>query len=261
MTKTIKLAGGLALAFALLSQPLAAQSRKPAATAPAAAAQSATPRGQLAPGIAIADLDAAIASSNAYRSGVQQAQQYYKPTIDAAQAKLDQYNAQLKVKVDQLKADAAAKKPDAVLQQEYADIKKMESQRDEEVNQLIQPYVFAESYIREQIESKIGQAVQNAAAKRGFTILLRPETVYIAAPAYDVTAAIVQELNTLLPSVQIVPPAGWVPREMRQQQQQQQGQPQATQPAASAVPPRPATTAPITTQPAPRPAGPQPEGR
>lgn len=254
MTKNLKLAGGLALAIALLAQPLTAQTRKPATAAPAAG-QAAAPKGQLAPGIAIADLDAAIVNSNAFRAGIQQAQQTYKPTIDAAQARLDQFNAQIKVKVDQLRADIAAKKPEAQLQQEYADIKKLEAQRDDEVNQLIQPYLFAEAYIREQIEGKIGQAVQNVAAKRGFTILLRPDSVYIAAPAYDVTQAIMQELNILVPSVQIVPPAGWVPREMRQQQQAQQ--PAQQQPAQ----PRPATTAPATTQPAPRPAGPQPEGR
>ena len=71
----------------------------------------------------------------------------------------------------------------------------------------------------------------------------------LAAPPYDMTAALVAELNVLVPSAQINPPPGWQPARVRQQQQQQQ---QGAAPQAAA--PRPAV-------PAPKPAGPQPEGR
>ena len=36
--------------------------------------------------------------------------------------------------------------------------------------------------------------------------------------AYNLNQAIIAELNTLLPSAQLVPPAGWQPREVREQQ-------------------------------------------
>ncbi len=254
MTKTLKVAGGLALALAMLSQPLTAQTNRPATAKPAAAAPAAAPRAQLAPGVAIANLEAAIENSNAFRAGMTQAQQLYKPAIDAAQAKFNEYNVRLKKMVDQLNADAAAKKPDSVLEQEYTEIKKVQAQRDEEVAGLLRPYQLSEAYIREQIEAKLSQAVQAVAQKRGITMLLRPETVYFASQAYDITAAVVQELNVLVPSVQVVPPAGWLPRELREQQAQQQPKPQPAQQPA----PRPAGAAPA---PAPRPAGPQPEGR
>ncbi|MEQ1497864.1 MAG: OmpH family outer membrane protein [Novosphingobium sp.] len=256
MTKTLKHAGGLALAFALLAQPLSAQTR-PAA----AAAAPAAPRAQIAPGVAVANLDAAIENTNAYRAGVAQAQNLYKPAIDAYQAKGAQYAARLKTMYDQLNADITAKKPEAVLQQQYNEIKKLEAQREEDLAQTIKPLVFSMNFMREQIEAKLSQAVQNVASKRGITLLLRPETIYFAAPAYDITAAVVQELNVLVPTVQISPPAGWLPRELREQQAQQQ--PQAQQPAQ----PRPAGAAPAApaprpaSAPAPRPAGPQPEGR
>lgn len=256
MTKTLKLAGGLALAFALLAQPLSAQTRKPAAAPAPAAAAPAGVRPQIAPGVAVANLEGAIENSNAFRAGIQQAQSYYKPSIDAAQAKFAEYNARLKTMVDQLNADAAAKKPDTVLEQQYTAIKKVQAQRDEEVAGLLRPYQLSEAYIREQIEGKLNQALQNVVSKRGITLLLRPESFYYAAPPYDITGAVVQELNVLVPSVQIAPPAGWLPRELREQQAQQQ--PAQARPAAPA--PRPAGTQPAPA-PAPRPAGPQPEGR
>ena len=81
---------------------------------------------------------------------------------------------------------------------------------------------------------------------------MTPESVIYADAAYNMNTAVLEELNTLIPNAQLVPPAGWEPRQVREQRAQQQGgQPAAATPAA----PRAATPA------APRPAGPQPDGR
>ena len=128
-------------------------------------------------------------------------------------------------------------------------IQRVRAQGEEEIKRMMAPVDLSEAYIIEQITDKLPQAVQNVLSKRGISLLLTPGSVYFANPAYDVSAAIVQELNILVPSVQVVPPQGWVPREVREQQAQQQQR--APQPA-------PATGRPA---PAPRPAGPQPEGR
>ncbi len=113
--------------------------------------------------------------------------------------------------------------------------------------------MMSEAYVNEQITDKLDQAVQGAMGKKGITILLQPDTVIARANAYELTPAIIAELNILLPSANLVPPQGWVPRQVREQQaaqQQQQGRPAAA-PAAGT----PATA------PAPRPAGPTPDGR
>lgn len=247
MTKTLKLAGSLALAFALLAQPLTAQTR-PAAAAPAPAA----PRGTIVPGIGVADLQAVVFSSNAYRTGMQNRQAQYKGVIDGAQARARQIDAQINGLINQFTADRAAKKPEAVLQAEVAKIQQVKADGENEIKRMLAPVDQSEAYIVEQITDKLPQAVQNVLNKRGITLLLSPNSVYFANPAYDISAAIVQELNLLLPSVQYVPPAGWVPREVREQQAEQQRTQQGGQPA-----PAPAA-GPV---PAPRPAGPQPEGR
>ena len=246
MTKSLKLAGGLALAFALLAQPLTAQTR-PAAAAPAPAAA----RGTVVPGIGVADLQAVVFSSNAYRTGMQNRQAQYKGVIDGAQARARQIDAQLNGLINQFTADRAAKKPDAVLQAEVARIQQVKADGENEIKRMLAPVDLSEAYIVEQITDRLPQAVQNVLNKRGITLLLSPNSVYFANPAYDISAAIVQELNVMLPSVQYVPPAGWVPREVREQQAAQQRAQQGGPPAA----------APAAAAPAPRPAGPQPEGR
>ena len=177
----------------------------------------------------------------------------YKPIYDAAQARLAQLQTQVKPLADQFNADRAAKKPDAVLQTEYNQIQAMQAQAEAEIKQILAPSQTSDEYVIEQITDKLPQAVQNVMGRRGLTLLLNPDAVILSAPAYDVTAALVGELNILVPSAQINPPPGWQPRRVREQQAQQQ---QQSRPATGTAPvaPRPSTTA-------PKPAGPQPEGR
>ncbi|WP_309751861.1 OmpH family outer membrane protein [Novosphingobium sp.] len=246
MTKSLKLAGGIALALSLLSQPLIAQTRPAAAPAAAPAA----PRAAIVPGVGVADLQAVVFGSNAYRDAMQNRAVQYKQVIDAAQARARQIDAELNRLITQFNADRTAKKPEATLQAEVNQIQKVRALGEEEIKRMMAPVDLSEAYIIEQITDKLPQAVQNVLNKRGISLLLTPGSVYFANPAYDVSAAIVQELNILVPGVQVKPPQGWVPREVREQQAQQQQQ-RAPQAAPAAGQPAPA----------PRPAGPQPEGR
>ena len=251
MTNMFKFALGSALAAVLVAQPGLAQTAKKPAAIPAAAA----PRGTAVAGVGVADLQAAVASTNAYRAAVQKRQIDYKPIYDAAQARLTQLETQLKPMADQFNADRTAKKPDSVLQAEYSAIQQAQAQAEAEIKQILVPAQTSDEYVIEQITDKLPQAVQNVMGRRGLTLLLNPDAVILSAPAYDVTAALVGELNVLVPSAQINPPPGWQPRRQREQQAQQQQQQQ----------PRPATgTAPVVPRPVatpPKPAGPQPEGR
>lgn len=248
MTNLFKFALGSALAAALVAQPGLAQTARKPVLAPAAAT---APRGTAVAGVGVADLQAAVASTNAYRAAVQKRQVDYKPIYDAAQARLAQLETQLKPMADQFNADRAAKKPDSVLQVEYDQIQKAQAQGEADIKQILAPAQVSDEYVIEQITDKLPQAVQNVMGRRGLTLLLNPDAVILSAPAYDVTAALVAELNVLVPSAQINPPPGWQNRRTREQQAQQQQRP-AT--GAAPVAPRPVTTA-------PKPAGPQPEGR
>ena len=249
MTNLFKFALGGALAAALVAQPGLAQTAKKPAGAPAPAAT----RGTIAAGVGVADLQAAVANTNAYKAAVQQRQQAYKPVYDAAQARLTQLQNQLKPMADQFNADRTAKKPDSVLQAEYDAIQKAQAQGEAEIKQILAPANTSDEYVVEQITDKLPQAVSNVMGRRGLTLLLNPDAVILSAQPYDVTAALVAELNVLVPSAQITPPANWQPRRVREQQAQQQQQ------VTGAAPPATTAPKPITT--APKPAGPQPEGR
>lgn len=246
MTKLFKSLCGTALVFAMAA-PLAAQTKPAPTPAPAAA-----PSGPIVPGLGVANLDAVIVNSNAYQVAQQQRPVTYKATVDAYNTRAQQLDAQLKVMIDKFNADRAAKKPDAVLQQQYGAIQQFEAQAKEELQRLRMPITLSEAYVIEQIAEKLDQAVQNAMSKRGITILLSPEAVIARTNAYELSPAIIAELNVLIPAANLVPPQGWVPRAAREQQAAQ-GQAQQ---------PRPAVSTPAAPKPAaPRPVGPQPEGR
>lgn len=264
LRKSALLAGMTALAFA--APALAKDKNKDAANAAAAAPAAAAPAagGVVVPGIAVASMDAAIQLSDAFRVASQQRPVTYKAAYDSADAKGKALNAQLKPLVDKFNADRAnPKTTQAILQQQAVNIQTLQERGKQDIQQALLPIALSEQYVTEQIEEKLDQAVQAAMTKKQVTLLLHPDAVLARSNAYELTPAIVAELNTLIPAAQLVPPQGWEPRQVREAKAQQaaaraaqQGQPA---PAAAA----PGAAAPAAA-PAPRPttpAGPQPDGR
>ncbi|OYW47448.1 MAG: hypothetical protein B7Z36_03630 [Novosphingobium sp. 12-63-9] len=223
----------LRLASALIAGLMISVS--PQAMAQKAAASS----GPIVPGIATADLAAVVGQSNAYRGAVTQRQTYFKPQLDQAQTRATAIQAQLKPLIDKFDADRKAATPNTTaLETQYRQIQQIQQAGQEEINRIIAPVNLSEAYVEEQITDQIGKAVTQATTKKKISLLLRPDATIFRDKAYDVTADILAEINTLVPSAQLVPPAGWVPRAQRDQAAQQQG-------AAAA----------------PAPQGKQPEGR
>lgn len=228
------LATGLILAAA---QPSLAQTRP-----------AVTPLGAMVPGIAVASMEAAVANSDAYRAAAQQRPVTYKAVYDQAQARAAQLDAELKPMIDRFNADRAARKPDAVLQPQYVAIQAKQEAAKEEIQQIMYPVALSEAFVVEQLEAKLDGAVRTAMTKGRYSLLLQPQAVVLG-PGYDITPQVVAELNLLIPVAQLVPPAGWVPRQIREQQAAQ---------AAAAGTPAPAAGAPAAPRPA---AGPAPDGR
>ncbi len=237
----IALATGAALAA---MQPALAQQR-PAAAAPAAAAVS----GTVVPGIAIANLEAVVGNADANRVAQQQRPVTYKAQIDSYQARGQALQAQIQPLVDKFNRDQAAPGANqAALQAQAASIQQMQQNAQNELNNIIKPVAYSEAYVTEQIEEKLDQAVKAAMGKRSISLLLSPQAVLaLNNNAYNLNQAILAELNTLIPTAQLVPPTGWEPRQIREAKAQQAAQQAAPAPAGGA---RPAT-----------PAGPAPSGR
>lgn len=211
----------------------------PAFVAPAMAA------GPIIPGLGVANLEAVRINSNAFKTAAQQRQTTYKAQIDQANSRAQQIQAQLKPLADKFEADRrGGKASEAALQQQVAQIQQLQQSGQQEVNQILQPVAISEAYVDEQIAEKLNTAVQNANNKRKISILLRPDSLIYADNGYNMNQDILNELNTLLPSAQIVPPAGWEPREIREQRAAQQRQQGGQQAAPAAAPAQPAAQQP-----------------
>jgi len=209
-------------------------------------AQKAAPaasNGPIVPGLGVANLDAIRVNTNAFKTAQTQRQTTYKPQYDQAQARAAQLQTQLKPLADKFDADRRAATPNqASLQQQYAQLQAAQQNGQEEINRIMQPVALSEAYVVEQINDKLGQAINQAIAKRKISLLITPDSIINADNGYNMNQPILDEINALLPSAQLVPPAGWQPREAREQAAAAQGQ------AGAAA------------QPA-KPAGAQPQGR
>lgn len=178
---------------------------------------------QVVAGLAVANAPAVIASSNAYKAAMQQIPTTYKAQIDQLNTRKAQLQAQLQPMYAKLDADSKAPKADrAALQAEYAQIQQLGQAGDQELQQIVEPINLARQFVLEQIGDKLEAATQAAMTKRKITLVLDAQSVVKADQAYNLNQDILDQLNLIVPSVGVQPPAGWLPRQQREQQAQEQ---------------------------------------
>lgn len=203
-----------------------------AAAALGAVTLAAPASAQMVKGIAVANPTAIVALSNAYKVAEQQRPVTYKGQIDQANSRKTQIEAQLRPLATRLQADAQAANPNqASLQQQYAQIQQIEQSGQNEINTILQPVALSRAYVVEQIGDKLEQATKQAMAKQRVDLLLDSSAVINAPETYNLNQAILNELNAILPTAQIVPPSGWLPRAQREAQAQAAAQQPAARPA------------------------------
>lgn len=202
----------------------------PLAVAPAAAQELKT--------VGVVDLPYVMGQSTAYKTAEQQRPVTYKAQYDQAKTRSDQLKAQIQPMVDKLQADS--KLPNAnrtALQQQANTIQQLDQNGQNELQQILAPVALSQEYVQEQVNDKLGQAVENAAKAKGVSLILNRENIVVyRAQSYDMNQSVIDELNKLLPTAQLVPPPGWLPREMREQQAQQQAAQTGAAPAAPQAP-------------------------
>jgi Skp family chaperone for outer membrane proteins len=216
----------------LLNSVAAAALMLGAATIQPAVAQTAA-AGTLVPGLAIANLDAVVVNSNAFKTAEQQRGVTYKPQLDRAEARRNQLEAQLKPLAEKFEKDRAVATPNQqALAQQAATIQQLQTQGQQELQAIVAPVAMSRAYVTEQIEEKLDQAIKTAMGKKKISLLIGPDAVLaVNNNAYNLNQDILNELNTLLPAAQLVPPAGWEPRQVREARAQQAAA--AGQPAPS----------------------------
>jgi Skp family chaperone for outer membrane proteins len=163
-------------------------------------------------GIAVADPENAVLQSNAWKAAISQIQTTYKTQIDQAQARQTALQTELRPLVEAFqKARAAPNANQTALQTQASSIQQREQAANAELQRLTQPVQRARAYAAEQIGAQLQPAVNAAMARKKVTLLLRPEAAVQAQPAADITADVTTELNRLVPTVGITPPANWQP--------------------------------------------------
>lgn len=184
-------------------------------------AASAQSTGTVVSGIAIANPPAVVAASEAYKISQQQRPVTYKPQIDQANARKTQIEGQLRPLITKLEADSKAATPNrAALQQQYAQIQQIQQAGEAEIQKILEPLNLSQQYVLEQIGDKLDAATQAAMDKKKISLVLDSQSIIKAGQTYNLNQDILTELNKLIPSAQLVPPAGWLPRAQREQQAQ-----------------------------------------
>ncbi|MDR6790019.1 Skp family chaperone for outer membrane proteins [Sphingomonas sp. BE138] len=177
-------------------------------------------------GIAVADPEAAVANSKAWAAARGQIQTTYKAQIDQANTRRQAITSELQPLVAAYqKAAAAPGATEASLRTQAQAIQTREQSANAELQRLTAPASRAQAYALEQISAKLPDAVNAAVRAKNVSLLLRPNAALFAQPTTDITSAITAELDRVVPTVGITPPANWQPG--------QQGEAAAATPAAA----------------------------
>lgn len=176
-------------------------------------------------GIAVVDLEEAVAKSTAFTTAISQMQTTYKPQIDAINTRRAAIETDLKTKGDALQAalKAAGNKPTPAIETQYQQYQQSQQNAQAELQRMGQPVGLARAYVEQQIVAKLDDALKAATAKTKSEIVFKKAATESFGAGADITPAVITELNALVPSVSITPPAGWQPGG--------QGQPAAAAPA------------------------------
>ena len=168
-------------------------------------------------GVAVVSPDGAIANTKAWAAARSQITTTYKPQLDQADARSKAIQAELQPLAQKFEADRRAPGANqAALQTEYQSIQAKQTAAEQELARITAPAQRAQSYVVEQIQGHLNEAVQNVVKARNVSLLVNPQAVVFMQPTADITPAVTAELDRLGPSVSTAVPAGWQPGQQGQ---------------------------------------------
>jgi len=207
------------------------------AAVPGSVALVAPAQAQVA-GVAVADPEAAVVNSRAFTAARQQIATTYKAQIDQAQARQTALRNELQPLYTAFQtAQRAPNANEAALRTQAQTIQTRQQAGEQELARLTQPAQRAQAYALEQVSARLEEAVKAVVARKSVSLLINPQAALFAQPNANITADITTELDRLVPSVGITPPANWQPG---QNGQQAGAAPAAAAPAGARPAARPA---------------------
>ena len=177
---------------------------------------AATPAANSNPNVAILDIEQALADSAAYKAANAQIQATYKPQITAYQTREAALQTEMQGLQTELQNLQRANTPKATLDAKVAAAQARANAARVELQRLAVPFGRPDAYVQEQIQGKMDQAVKAAMSAKRVGILLKPEAVLAFLGGMNLTPDVVTQLNALIPSASITPPANWQPGQAEQ---------------------------------------------
>lgn len=199
--------------FTASALAIAALSVSPMVAAPAAAQ---------AKSVALADVRAAAAKSNAFTVATQQIETTYKAQIDQQNTRGQTLQAEMNVLIAKYNEESK-KTPQnqTALQAAAKAVQDKRQAANAEIAQIGAPVELAIAYVEDQISVRMNEAIKAAMTAKRVDLLLNPDAILAREPSVDITDAVVAELNRILPNVSIAVPAGYQPGQLVQQRNQQ----------------------------------------
>jgi len=225
--------------FTASALAIAALSVSPMFAAPAAAQ---------AKSVAVADVRAAAARSNAFTVASQQIETTYKAQIDQQNTRGQTLQAELNVLIAKYNEEVKkTPRNEAAVQAAGKAVQDKQRAAQAELAQIGAPIELAIAYVEDQISVRMNEAIKAAMTAKKVDLLLQPDAVLARENNADITDAVVAEVNRILPNVSIAVPAGYKPGQLVEQRNQQLlDAARAAQPGAAT--PAPATGTPPTTR-------------
>jgi Skp family chaperone for outer membrane proteins len=162
--------------------------------------------------VAVADLEGAVAQSAAFQAAEGQIKTMYKTQIDAFNARQQALATQLKplqTEIETLQRNPAT--PQATLQAKANAFRTQQQNAQVELQRLATPFGRPTAYAQAQVSEKLSDAVKAAMTGKSVKVIVQPDSTIAFAPDANLTPDIVTQLNTLVKTVSITPPANWQP--------------------------------------------------
>lgn len=167
-------------------------------------------------GVAVVNLEAAVVQSAAFKSAATQIQAAYKTQIAAFQARQTALSNELapqRTEIEGLQRTPTT--PKATLDAKINAYQAKAQVAQTELQRLTLPFARPEAYVKEQIGDKVEAALKAAMTAKKVNLVINPEAVIAVQGGADLTPDVITQLNALVPSVSITPPANWQPGQQR----------------------------------------------
>jgi Skp family chaperone for outer membrane proteins len=162
--------------------------------------------------VAVADLEGAVAQSTAFQNAQNQIKTSYKTQIDAFNARQTALANQLKpaqTELQNMQRNPAT--PPATFQTKVNAYQAQENKAKEELQRLATPFARPTAYAQQQVSEKLSDAIKAAMTAKGVKVVVSPDATLAVAPDANLTPEITNQLNVLVKTVSITPPAAWQP--------------------------------------------------